>query len=89
MEGGVRRSQSASVTAADFRAWLERRGWNYTQAAPHLAADHTEVMRWAKGERKVPRRIARIVELLDKVEALEAAAAHDALMVPEAMRGGQ
>lgn len=52
------------MTAAEFRAWLERRGWNYTQAAPHLAADHTEVMRWAKGERKVPRRIVRIIELM-------------------------
>lgn len=52
------------MTAEDFRAWLERRGLNYSQAAPLLAADHTEVGRWAKGERKVPRRVVRIVELL-------------------------
>lgn len=53
------------MTADEFRAWLERRGLNYSQAAPLLAADNSEVLRWAKGERKVPRRVARIVELLD------------------------
>jgi hypothetical protein len=56
------------MTATEFRAWLERRGLNYSQAAPLLAADHTEVMRWAKGERGISRKVARLVELLDKYE---------------------
>jgi DNA-binding transcriptional regulator YdaS (Cro superfamily) len=59
------------VTAAEFRAWLERRGLNYSQAAPLLAAHNTEVMRWAKGERKVPRKIAKIVELRNEQERIQ------------------
>lgn len=59
------------MNAAEFRAWLDRRGWNYTQAAPHLAADHTEVMRWAKGERRIGRRLVRIIELMGDTHSIE------------------
>ena len=60
------------MTADEFRAWLERRALTYYRAAPLLAADQTEVSRWARGERKIGRRLARIVELLDEKECAEA-----------------
>jgi predicted XRE-type DNA-binding protein len=56
------------VTAEDFRVWLERRNLNQVQAAPLLAARQNEISRWASGTRKIPPRIARIVELLDALE---------------------
>jgi DNA-binding transcriptional regulator YdaS (Cro superfamily) len=59
------------VTPAEFRAWLERRGLSERAAAPLLAAAQQEVNRWARGERKIPRRVARIIELLDRIEELE------------------
>jgi hypothetical protein len=52
------------VTATEFSAWLEARGLSEQAAAPLLAASREEVWRWRSGKRHVPRRIARIVELL-------------------------
>jgi DNA-binding transcriptional regulator YdaS (Cro superfamily) len=59
------------LTAAELRAWLERRGLSERAAAPLLAAAQQEVNRWARGERRIPRRVVRIIELLDRIEELE------------------
>lgn len=62
------------MTTADFRAWLNRRGLTHAQAAPLLAAHPKEIARWASAKgRPVPRRVARIIELLDRIEELERA----------------
>ena len=55
------------MTAAEFAAWMQWRGLNDSSAAPLLAASQHEVTRWRNGVRKVPRRIVRIIELLDLV----------------------
>jgi hypothetical protein len=62
------------MTVDEFRSWLERRALTYYRAAPLLAADQTEVMRWAKGERRIGRRAARIMELLNEQERIRALA---------------
>ncbi len=54
------------MTAADLRAWTERRGLTQEQAAALLAAAQPEVSRWLSGERTVPPRVVRIIELLDQ-----------------------
>jgi DNA-binding transcriptional regulator YdaS (Cro superfamily) len=53
------------MTATEFAAWMEARGLDDRAAAPLLAASRPEVTRWRNGTRPVPRRVARIVELLD------------------------
>lgn len=53
------------MQAEEFAAWLAGRGLTHSAAAPILAADQPEVTRWANGTRPVPRRIVRIVELLE------------------------
>lgn len=58
------------MTPAELNAWLERRGLSERAAAPLLAAAQQEVNRWARGERTIPRRVVRIIELLDEIERL-------------------
>ncbi|HEX6925445.1 MAG TPA: hypothetical protein VF167_08440 [Longimicrobiaceae bacterium] len=58
------------MTPTEFRAWLERRGLTYKEAAPLLAAHPNEVERWANGRRKVLRRVERIMDLLDEIDRL-------------------
>ena len=70
------------MTTADFRAWLERRGLTHKEAAELLAAHEKEVARWAIGDRlekprKVPRRVVRIMELMDQLDAASGAATHE------------
>lgn len=43
---------------------MQARGLSDQAAAPLLAASPPEVNRWRNGVRPVPRRVARIVELL-------------------------
>lgn len=52
------------MTTAEFSAWLKARGLSDQAAAPLLAASPPEVNRWRNGVRPIPRRVARIVELL-------------------------
>lgn len=52
------------MTAAEFADWMQRRNLTDATAAPLLAASRPEVTRWRNGVRPVPRRVARIIELL-------------------------
>jgi hypothetical protein len=60
---------SPSMSTAAFASWMRRRGLIDEHAAPLLAAHPSEVTRWRNGTRPVPRRVARIVELLDTIDA--------------------
>lgn len=57
------------MTAAEFRTWLERRELSDADAAPLLRAKRHEVWRWRTGERAVPGKVERIVELMDELAA--------------------
>lgn len=52
------------MTATEFADWMQKRNLTDTTAAPLLAASRHEVHRWRNGVRSVPRRVARIIELL-------------------------
>lgn len=56
------------MTATDFRAWLERRGWDAPAAAPHFNVHRTSVWRWMNTPGEIPGTVARIVELMDEQE---------------------
>lgn len=59
------------MTAAEFADWMQQRGLTDTAAAPLLAASQPEVTRWRNGTRPVPRRVARIVELTNRLALSE------------------
>lgn len=54
------------MTAVEFAGWMQGRNLTDTAAAPLLAASRPEVSKWRRGTRPVPRRVARIVELLNQ-----------------------
>jgi transcriptional regulator with XRE-family HTH domain len=57
------------VTAAEFRAWCERRGYTQAQAAAALNASQSAVSRWQTGERAIPGPVVRLIQLLDSKES--------------------
>lgn len=53
------------MTAEQFRAWCERRGYTQAQAAASLNASQSAVSRWQTGERKIPGPVVRLIEMLE------------------------
>lgn len=58
------------MEASEFRAWLERRGWTYAEAAPHFRVDPSTVWRWQTGKRGVPGPVEVVTELMDANDVL-------------------
>lgn len=59
------------MTAAEFTAFLDRHGWNQTQAAAHLGVTQQAVSLWQRGERTIPGTVEKLIECLERNEESE------------------
>lgn len=54
------------MTAAEFRAFIDSRGWTQTLAASVLGVRQSRISEWSSGARKVPPYIAAHVHTLKR-----------------------
>lgn len=58
------------MDATEFRAFMERHGWSGARTARELGTTAGSVSLWSNGLREIPPYIARLVRVIDRLEAI-------------------
>jgi hypothetical protein len=61
------RKTRATMSAAQYRAAIERLGFTQVGIAPFLGISRRQAQRYALGERKIPEAVAKLLRLMLKL----------------------